>query len=240
MAQVIQWAAPQPSQLLWQFFSSHDEIKTAKQLLVGLGQGVLLVYEGRVAEMLDAAGLYQLRTDNHTFITTLLKLRTGFESEHKLQLYFYRRAENVNQPWGTAAPVKYLDPVYHMPVKLGAHSNFSFRLADAHRFFTEVVGFSKAYSVLQAKLLLQSRIAQTLTTQLAAAGRSAGSTRSCCLGSNSFCKWVRSCALSSSRVYISVFGKALISELVLVKVHVVVLLEATRSMLSPFLLGECS
>ncbi|UOR06451.1 SPFH domain-containing protein [Hymenobacter aerilatus] len=171
-AQVIQWDAPQPSQLLWQFPSPHDEIKNASQLLVGPSQGVLLVYEGRVAEVLDTEGLYQLRTDNHPFITTLLKLRTGFESEHKLKLYFYRRAENVNQPWGTAAPVKYLDPVYQVPVELGAHGNFSFRLADARRFFTEVAGLAEAYSVLQAKLLLQSRIAQTLATQLATAGLS--------------------------------------------------------------------
>jgi membrane protease subunit (stomatin/prohibitin family) len=170
LAEVIQWKDPQPSVLLWKFPSVHDELKSASKLLVGPGQGVLLVYEGRVATVFEAEGLYNLETDNHPFITTLAKLRTGFESEHKLLVYFYRRADNVNQPWGTATPVKYLDPVYHFPVELGAHGNFSFRLADARRFFTEVTGLSDAYSVPQATLLLQSRLGQELATQLATAG----------------------------------------------------------------------
>jgi membrane protease subunit (stomatin/prohibitin family) len=172
LAQVIQWPDPQPGLLLWKFPSTHDEIKDASQLLVGPGQGALLVYEGAVADVLDAEGLYHLDTANHPFITTLLKLRTGFESAHKLKIYFYRRAENVNQPWGTATPIKYLDPVYQLPVELGAHGNFSFRLADARRFFTEVAGLSDSYAVAQAKALLQSRLAQALATQLAVAGLS--------------------------------------------------------------------
>jgi len=170
LAEVIQWAAPPPGVLLWKFPSPNDEIKDASKLLVGPGQGALLVYEGQVADVLDAAGLYNLETDNHPFLTTLLKLRTGFESEHKLAVYFYCRAENVNQPWGTSMPVKYLDPVYRIPVELGANGSFSFRLADARRFFTEITGLGDAYSVAQAKQLLQSRIGQELATQLAAAG----------------------------------------------------------------------
>jgi membrane protease subunit (stomatin/prohibitin family) len=47
--------------LLWKFPSTHDEIKDASKRLIGPGQGVLLVYEGRV---LDAEGLYSLSTYN--------------------------------------------------------------------------------------------------------------------------------------------------------------------------------
>lgn len=169
LATVIEWADQPASVLLWKFPAAHDEIKNASKLLVGPGQGVLLVYEGRLAAALAEEGLYNVQTDNHPFITTLSKLRTGFESEHKLSIYFYRRADNANQPWGTATPVKYLDPVYHLPVELGAHGNFSFRLADARQFFTEVAGLSDLYTVPQAKALLQSRIGQELATQLAAA-----------------------------------------------------------------------
>ena len=172
LAQVIQWPAPQQDLLLWKFPSAHDEIKSASKLLIGPGQGALLVYEGKLAAVLDAEGAHNLETDNHPFITTLVKLRTGFESEHKLKIYFYRRADNVNQLWGTATPIKYLDPVYHVPVELGAHGNFSFRLADAQRFFTEVTGLSDSYLVAQAKALLQSRLGPVLATQLAAAGLS--------------------------------------------------------------------
>ncbi len=170
LAEIIQWKDPQPHELLRKFPSPHDEIKTASKLLIGPGQGALLVYEGRVADVFETEGLYHLATDNQPFITTLLKLRTGFESEHKLRIYFYRRAENVGQPWGTATPVKYLDPVYRFPVELGAHGNFSFRVADARRFFAEVTGLDDTYTVAQATRLLQSRLGQELATQLAQAG----------------------------------------------------------------------
>jgi len=172
LAAVIEWGQQAPGTLLYQFPSAGNEIKHASKLLVGPGQGVLLVYEGRVADVFDQEGLYVLTTDNHPFFTTLTKLRTGFESEHKLRIYFYRRAEVVNQGWGTALPIKYLDPVYQFPVELGANGSFSFRLADARFFFTEVAGFKNSYTTQEAKTLLQSRIAQTLTTHLAGAGLS--------------------------------------------------------------------
>ncbi|MGI4872499.1 MAG: SPFH domain-containing protein [Janthinobacterium lividum] len=170
LATVIQWPNPVPGVLLYQFPSANgDEIKNASKLLVGPGQGVLLVYEGAVSDVLDAEGIYDLATDNQPFITTLSKLRTGFESEHKLRVYFYRRADNVNQNWGTATPVKYLDPVYKFPVQLGANGNFSFRVADARQFFTQVTGLADLYTTQQARTLLQGRIAQDLATQLAVA-----------------------------------------------------------------------
>ncbi|TPG72014.1 SPFH domain-containing protein [Hymenobacter nivis] len=169
LAIIIEWANQQPGVLLYRFPTANDEIKNASKLIVGPGQGALLVYEGRVSEVLATEGIYNLETDNHPFITTLTKLRTAFESEHKLRVYFYRSAENVNQNWGTAAPVKYLDPVYQLPVELGAHGNFSFQLADAQQFVTEVAGLKDLYTTQEAKTLLQSRLVQVLATQLAGA-----------------------------------------------------------------------
>jgi membrane protease subunit (stomatin/prohibitin family) len=169
LASVIEWTNQQPNALLFKFPSENDEIKNASKLIVGPGQGAILAYEGSITGVLTSEGLYDLETDNHPFITTFLKLRTAFESEHKLKVYFFRTAENVDQNWGTAAPIKYLDPIYEFPVTLGANGNFSFRLTDAGLFFGMIAGLSNLYTTLQAKALMQSRIAQIMTTQLATA-----------------------------------------------------------------------
>ncbi|MDO7876656.1 SPFH domain-containing protein [Hymenobacter sp. ASUV-10] len=169
LASVIEWANPQPGVLLHKFPSEHDELKDASKLIIGPGQGAILVYEGRVTDELTEEGIYNLDTANIPFVTTLLKLRTGFESEHKVRVYFFRRAEVVNQAWGTPMPIKYLDPVYQIPVELGANGNFSFRLADAGLFFREIAGQQDEYTTPQAKALLQSRLPQVLATQLAVA-----------------------------------------------------------------------
>ncbi len=171
-SQVIEWKDQQPDVLLQKHPSDNDEVKDASKLLVGPGQGAIVVYEGKVADHITEEGLYDLESDNHPFITTLLKLRTLFESEHKLKIWFYRTAEVLNQGWGTAQPVKYQDPVYKMPVQLGANGSFSFRIADPVRLFDEVVGSQHAYDVRDARQVLQSRFPQYLAGVLAGSGLS--------------------------------------------------------------------
>src|ERR1700712_82283 len=158
MASVIEWTDQHTWSLLAKYPSADDEIKNASKLIVGPGQGVILVYEGSITEVFTREGIYNLQTDNYPFITSLLKLRTLFESEHKLKIYFFRTADNVNQNWGTASAVKYVDPVYKFPVELGANGNFSYQISDPKKFFSQVVGFSDLYTVSPAKLILQSRI----------------------------------------------------------------------------------
>jgi membrane protease subunit (stomatin/prohibitin family) len=167
LASVIEWTDQQPSVLLFKYPSVNDEIKNASKLIVGPGQGAILVYEGTIASILSKEGIYDVATDNHPFITTLLKLRTAFESEHKLRIYFFRTGNNTNQNWGTAAPIKYVDPVYKFPVELGANGNFSFQVDNPETFFTRQTGLSDLYTTTQAKSMLVSRITQTMTVQLA-------------------------------------------------------------------------
>ncbi|MFY1045774.1 SPFH domain-containing protein [Chryseobacterium sp. GP-SGM7] len=170
LSQVIEWKDQQPEILVHKFPSGNDEVKNASKIIVAPGQGAILIYEGKVADQIDSEGIYNLETDNHPFITTLLKLRTNFESEHKLKIYFYRTSEVVNQGWGTSQEVKYLDPIYKIPVELGANGTFSFRIADPLYLFSNVVGSRDQYSVQEARELLQGRFPQNLASVLAKSG----------------------------------------------------------------------
>ena len=169
---VIEWKHQEPDVLFYKFPNSNDVVQTASQLIIAAGQGCLLLYEGRVNDVLEEEGIYILQTDNHPFITALQKLRQGGESEHRLRLYFFRRADITNQGWGTTSLVKYEDPVYHFPVSLGVYGNYSMRLTDARAFLTEIAGLSDMYTTQQAKMLIQSRIGQQLTVVLASAAYS--------------------------------------------------------------------
>lgn len=170
LSQVIEWKDQQPDLLVHKFPSTNDEIKNASKLIVAPGQGVILIYEGKVTDHLSEEGIFDLETDNHPFITTLLKLRTNFESEHKLKIYFYRTSQVVNQGWGTSQMVKYIDPVYKIPVELGANGTFSFIIADPLHLFTNVVGSRDQYSVAEARELIQGRFPQSLVSVLAQGG----------------------------------------------------------------------
>lgn len=170
LSKVIEWKNQQPDLLVWKFPSSNDEIKNSSKLIIGPGQGAILVYEGKVTDQLEEDGIYDLETDNHPFVTNLLKLRTSFESEHKFKIYFYRTSENVNIPWGTSQAIKYIDPVYGIPVELGANGTFSFKIAKALYLFTEVIGSKDMYTVTEARDLLQNRFPQGLSSALAQSG----------------------------------------------------------------------
>lgn len=166
-AAVIEWKNQPQDVLMYKYPFKSDEVKNASKLIIGPGQGCLLVYEGKVTGVLEQEGIYTLQTDNDPFITTLFNLMQGFESEHKLKIFFYRKAEVVNQGWGTSNRVKYEEPVYRFPVSLGAFGNYSFRLTDARLFLTEIAGLADTYTTVQAQQLIQSRIEQQLTVTLA-------------------------------------------------------------------------
>jgi membrane protease subunit (stomatin/prohibitin family) len=163
---VIEWSNPDPTALFVKWTDDGDEIKNASKLIVGPGQGCIFVYEGRVQEHYDKEGLVKLDTQNIPFWTTVKSVLQRFESEHKVGLYFYRRAEIANVRWGTPSPIKYRDPQYKFPVGLGAFGNFSVRVLDPVAFFKNMVAGADTYDVRQLQTLIISRITALITDVL--------------------------------------------------------------------------
>lgn len=160
LSQVIQWQQQDP-EILWEKYQSNnnDEIKNASKLIVAAGQGCVLVYEGKIIDILGE-GIFNLKTDNHPFITNFLKLRTQFESEHKLMLYFYRTTQQLNQLWGTAMPVKYQDPIYQIPVEVGLNGNLSFHINIVQNSLLQIFGQQEKYTITDVKKIIVGRISE--------------------------------------------------------------------------------
>ncbi|MTG98387.1 MULTISPECIES: SPFH domain-containing protein [Myroides] len=167
LATVIEWSE-QNREILWfQYPSATSEIKNASKLIVGPGQGCVLVYEGKVQDTITDEGVYSLSTDNHPFITTLKKIRQNFESEHKLCVFFFRKAQVVNQQWGTATPVKYVDKTYNIPIEMGANGNFSYKINDVAFLFNELLGQETHFETKDMNEVISGRIPQAISSYLA-------------------------------------------------------------------------
>mgnify|MGYP001673930408 FL=1 len=164
---VIEWKEQDSHILFHRMATSTDEIKNSSKLIVAPGQGCLLVYDGKVKATLTEPDTYELETDNHPFITTMLNLAQSMESEHKMRFYFFRTAELVNVLWGTATPVKYMEPNYKFPVALGACGNFSVKIDDAATMFSTLLGTVNDYTSSDVRELVVSRIVAPLTAFLA-------------------------------------------------------------------------
>ncbi len=162
LSAVIQWPADKQQYLWYKHPTKTDEIKDASKLIVAPGQAAVLVYEGEVADILTEEGTFNLKTDNHPFFTTLVNLRQNFESEHKLHIYFYRKAHVVNQQWGTATPVKFIDEQYKLPVEMGVNGTFSYVISDVEYFFKNIVGSRNEVDNEEIRDLLLGRLAQNI------------------------------------------------------------------------------
>ena len=163
---VIEWKEQDVHILFHRMETTTDEIKNSSKLIVAPGQGCLLVYDGKVKATLTEPDTYELATDNHPFITTLLNLAQSMESEHKMRFYFFRTAEMVNVLWGTATPVKYMEPNYKIPVALGACGNFSVKIDNAATMFSTLLGSISDYTSREVRELVSSRIVAPLTSFL--------------------------------------------------------------------------
>lgn len=169
---VISWDNPGPDVLFDRWTEDGDEIKNASKLIVGPGQGCVFVYEGKIRAVISQECLIDLATANIPFWTTITRAMQSFESEHKVGLYFFRQAAVLNQKWGTTSPIRYVDPVYRFPVELKTYGNYSFRITDPARFFSNVVAACVPFLVSDFRAVMSERLLQPLSTFLAQARHS--------------------------------------------------------------------
>lgn len=154
-------------QLFYKFTDKGDEIKNASKLILQPGQGCIFTHEGKIEGVFEEEGLYSLDTSNTPFWTTLTKVLSAFESEHKVGIWFYRKAHINNVRWGTRIPIKYNDPVYSFPVHLRGYGNFSMKIADVVSFFTNILAGQSEYFAYELQELMLSRISQPIASYLA-------------------------------------------------------------------------
>jgi membrane protease subunit (stomatin/prohibitin family) len=164
---VIQWESPQEHELFYKFTENGDELKNASKLILQEGQGCIFTHEGKIEGVFDEAGLYELATNNKPFITTMKKFMNFFESEHKVGIWFYRKADMLNIRWGTKIPITYNDPVYLFPVNLRGFGNYSIKITNPKGFFSNVIGGQERYYVSDLQEIFLSRITQPISNYLA-------------------------------------------------------------------------
>lgn len=167
LRKVIEWKNQDPNILLYKFPSENDEIKNASKLIVAPGQGCVLVYKGKIINIITEPNLYKLDTDNHPFFTSLFKILQDFESEHKLKIYFFRTAEVFNQYWGTASKIKYVDTFYDLPVSLGISGNFSYKIEQPEFLFSSVLGSKDTFSIQEMKIVISERMIDQIRSYIA-------------------------------------------------------------------------
>jgi len=165
---IIQWTESDDGTLAWRFPMRDMEIQNGASLTVRESQVAMFVNEGKVADVF-LPGTYTLTTQTLPVLTYLKNWDKLFESPFKSDVYFFSTRQQVDQKWGTPQPITIRDKDFGA-VRLRAFGNFSFRVADAKLFHTEISGTREEYGVQDLDGQLRGLVLQNISTAIAASG----------------------------------------------------------------------
>ena len=165
---IIQWTEDGDGTLAWRFPMAEMEIQNGASLTVRESQVAVFVNEGKVADVFTP-GTYKLTTQTLPILTYLKNWDKLFESPFKSDVYFFSTRQQVDQKWGTPQPITIRDKDFGA-VRLRAFGNYSFRVADAKLFHTEISGTRGEYTVADLDGQLRGLVLQNISNAIASSG----------------------------------------------------------------------
>jgi membrane protease subunit (stomatin/prohibitin family) len=163
---VIQWNEGDEVALSYRYPMQDMEIENGGQLTVRESQLALFVNEGKIADVFGP-GLHTLNTRNLPILTDLMNWSKDFESPFKSDVYFFSTRLEIDQKWGTPAPITTRDKEFGV-MRLRAFGNYAYRIADPRKFFTEVTGTRETVFAADLEGQLRTTIIARLTAIFAA------------------------------------------------------------------------
>lgn len=162
---VIQWNEPDEGVLAYRFPMQDQEIQTGAKLTVRESQMALFVNEGKIADVFGP-GLYTLNTENLPLLTDLKNWDKEFKSPFKSDVYFFSTHLQIDQRWGTGAPIIIRDKEFGA-VSMRSYGVYSYHVNDCRTFFTRVSGTLGTYRVSDMEGQLRAMIIGCITEVVA-------------------------------------------------------------------------
>ncbi|MDR2157335.1 MAG: SPFH domain-containing protein [Clostridiales Family XIII bacterium] len=155
--EIIESVTPDPNLLMWKFRDEDKEIKNGAQLTVRESQRVMLLCEGRVADVFGP-GVHTLSTDNIPILSKLRGWKYGFKSPYKADVYFFNTHLFINNKWGTPTPILINDPGFGN-IRIRAFGSFDLEISDVARFFSRYAGTYGRLTIFELQQQLRDVIA---------------------------------------------------------------------------------
>lgn len=165
---VLEWTETGDGTLAWRFPMAGNEIQYGGSLTVRESQVAVFVNEGKIADVFGP-GRYTLTTATLPVLTYLQNWDKLFQSPFKSDVYFFSTRQQVDQRWGTTQPVTIRDKDFGA-VRLRAFGNYSYRIADARLFHTEISGTRDSYTVADLDGQLRAVMLQHISDAVASSG----------------------------------------------------------------------
>ncbi|OBV39510.1 SPFH domain-containing protein [Janthinobacterium psychrotolerans] len=141
---VLQWNEEKEGVLAWRFPMQDFEIQNGAILNVRESQVAVFVNEGKIADVFGP-GTHKLTTQTLPLLTNLKNWDKLFDSPFKSDVYYFSTRVQTGRKWGTPQPITIRDKDFDM-IRVRAFGMYSYRIADARTFFTEISGTRDVYT----------------------------------------------------------------------------------------------
>ena len=164
---VLQWNEESEGVLAWRFPMQDFEIQNGAILNVRESQVAVFVNEGTIADVFGP-GTHKLTTQTLPVLTNLRNWDKFFDSPFKSDVYFFSTRVQTGRKWGTPQPITIRDKDFDM-IRVRAFGMFSYRVADARKFFTEISGTREMYTRDEVEEQLRGLLMATMASSLGGA-----------------------------------------------------------------------
>lgn len=143
-----------------------EDFNVGSQLIVAEYEEALFVKDGIIEEVFGA-GKYTLTTENYPFLTKLMsKLLTGGVSAYSCKVYYINKSHHLELKWGTAMPLRCIDPVLGVEVRVQGRGAYSVVVKDSKKFFIKMVGANTAATENDIVKQFRTAFLQHITDEL--------------------------------------------------------------------------
>ena len=164
---VLQWNEETEGVLAWRFPMQDFEIQNGAILNVRESQVAVFVNEGVIADVFGP-GTHKLTTQTLPILTNLRNWDKFFDSPFKSDVYYFSTRVQTGRKWGTPQPITIRDKDFDM-IRVRAFGMFSYRVADARKFFTEISGTREVYTRDEVEDQLRGLLMSTMASSLGGA-----------------------------------------------------------------------
>ncbi len=116
-----------------------EDFNSLTQLIVHESQEAIFFMNGQALDLFGP-GRHTLETQNIPQIGRLLNRFTDGETPFHCEVYFINKTVQMAIKWGTDSRVRYLDPVYGVPLEIGASGEMNLMVSDSRKLLLKLVG----------------------------------------------------------------------------------------------------
>ena len=164
---VLQWNEDTEGVLAWRYPMQDFEIQNGAILNVRESQVAVFVNEGQIADVFGP-GTHKLTTQTLPLLTNLKNWDKLFASPFKSDVVFFSTRVQTGRKWGTPQPITIRDKDFDM-IRVRAFGMYSYRIADARKFYTEISGTREIYTREDVEEQLKGLLMATMASSLGGA-----------------------------------------------------------------------